>query len=95
MFLNFFKIRCTIQKKVCDIIVDSGSTENIVSRSLIKALILATEKHPHPYRVGWIKKGTDTQVTEVCRISFSIGKFYQDEITCDVLETEACHLLLD
>ena len=68
--------------------------EKIVSRSIVKALSLATEKHPHPYRVGWIKKGTDTQVTEVCRISFSIGKFYQDEITCDVLEMDASHLLL-
>ena len=66
--------------------MDSGRIENIISRSLVKALSLTTEKHRHPYRVGWIKRGTDSQVTAVCHISFSIGKFYQDEITCDVLE---------
>ena len=51
-------------------------------------------KQPHPYKIGWIKKGTDMVVNEVCKVQFSIGKFYQDEITYDVVDMNACHLLL-
>lgn len=93
-----FRIRCTIKKKVCDITIDSGSCENIISKSLIiikkKTLELPTFKYPHPYKIGWIKKGIELAVNEVCIVSFSIGKFYQDEISRDVVDMKACHLLL-
>ena len=34
---NLFRTWCTIKGKVCDVIIDSGSYENIISKSLIKA----------------------------------------------------------
>lgn len=73
---------------------DSGSCENIVSYALVKALGLKTEPHPCPYKVGWIKKGPESKLIEICRVPFSIGRCYKDEITCDVIEMDACHLLL-
>ena len=34
------------------------------------------------------------QVDKVCKIPLSIGKFYQDEVVCDVVDMDACHVLL-
>lgn len=49
---SIFKTKCTINKKVCEVIIDSGSSENIISKSLVKAISLTTLKHPHPYFMG-------------------------------------------
>jgi hypothetical protein len=34
------------------------------------------------------------KITETCHIKFSIGKNYVDEVTCDVVEMDACHIIL-
>lgn len=65
-----------------------------MSWALVKALSLTTEKHPRPYKVGWIRRGVGSTITEVCKVPLSIGKSYQDENTCDVLEMDACHIIL-
>ncbi|KAJ4719236.1 RNA-directed DNA polymerase [Melia azedarach] len=64
---KIFCTKGTIKNKVCKLIIDSGSSENIVSKALVNALNLPTEKHPSPYKIGWIKKGTETRVTEMCK----------------------------
>ena len=46
-----------------DLIIDSGSVENIASKSLVIKLGLKIEKHPSPYKICWIKKGMKTLVT--------------------------------
>jgi hypothetical protein len=61
---------------------------------MVIKLGLKMEKHPSPYKIGWIRQGAETKVTEICCIQFSIGKNYQDEITCDVVEMDACHMIL-
>ncbi|KAB5537834.1 hypothetical protein DKX38_015367 [Salix brachista] len=90
---NIFRTRCTVNKKVCDVIIDNGSSENLVSKAMVRKLGLKTEKHPSPYSIGWIRRA-EAKVTEVCRIQFSIGKNYVDEITFDVVEMDACHMIL-
>lgn len=53
---NLLRTRGTILGKVCDIIVDNGSTDNLISDQAVKKLGLRVENHPKPYKVGWIKK---------------------------------------
>ncbi|XP_011002776.1 PREDICTED: uncharacterized protein LOC105109690 [Populus euphratica] len=91
---NIFRTRCTVNKRVCDIIIDSGSSKNIISKAMVTKLGLQTRKHPAPYKIDWIKHGTEVKVTEVCHIKFSIGKNYANEVTCDVVEMDACHIIL-
>jgi predicted SprT family Zn-dependent metalloprotease len=75
-------------------IIDGGSRENVVSKEMVWKLGLKTEKHPAPYKIRWIKQGTETLVTERCRFTFFIHKHYSDSILCDVVEMNACHLIL-
>lgn len=60
-----------------------------------KRLDLSTKFHPKPYKTSWIKKGIETKMTMICKVSFSIGNHYQDVVTCDVVDMDAYHMLLD
>ncbi|KAJ4718976.1 RNA-directed DNA polymerase [Melia azedarach] len=91
---KIFRTKGTIKNKVCKVIIDIGSNENIVSKALVNALDLPIEKHSSPYKIGWIKKGTETRVTEVCKLPFSIGEFYKTDVLYDVVDMDACHVLL-
>ncbi|KAL5719734.1 hypothetical protein ACHQM5_012479 [Ranunculus cassubicifolius] len=61
---------------------------------MVGKLGIPTMEHPHPYKLQWLNKGSEVSVTKQVLISFSIGKIYHDEILCDVIPMDACHLLL-
>jgi hypothetical protein len=46
---NTFRTRCTYGGKVCQVIIDSGSCENMVSKEMVDKLKLRHETHSHPY----------------------------------------------
>ena len=81
-----FHTRCTVQGSLCDLIIDSGSQENIISKYVMEKLQLETETHPKPYVIWWIKEVDGIMVNERCKVSFIIGK-YNDKVYCDVV----CH----
>ncbi|XP_021831119.1 uncharacterized protein LOC110771169 [Prunus avium] len=91
---NIFQSTCTIGGKVCRLVIDSGSCENVVADEAVQKLGLATEKHPHPYKLSWLKKENDVSVSRRCLVSFSIGTKYQDQVWCDVITMDTCHILL-
>ncbi|GJS32473.1 transposon ty3-I gag-pol polyprotein [Tanacetum coccineum] len=61
------EVVCTSHGKVCDIIIDGGSFENV----------------------------KEFKVSKRCLVQFSIGEKYKDEVVCDVVPMDACHLLLE
>lgn len=48
---KIFKTCGTINDKVCNMIIDSESSENIVLKELVDVIRLSTEKHLAPYRI--------------------------------------------
>ncbi|GKB01328.1 hypothetical protein Tco_0829372 [Tanacetum coccineum] len=44
--------------------------------------------------IGWIKKVPALKVVEICKVPLVIGKHYNELVTCDVVDIEACHVLL-
>ena len=84
-----FRTRCIINNKLFELIIDSGSCENIISREVEKVWKFPVEKHPNPYTIGWIKVAEKIEVKERCKVLFSIGK-YRDEVYCDVVDMDAC-----
>jgi hypothetical protein len=91
---NLFHSTCTIEGKVCKLIIDGECCENVVAGKAVQKLDLDIEKHPTPYRLEWLKKGNKVIVSKRCLVKFSIGTKYKDKTWCDVVAMDACHLLL-
>ncbi|XP_074301520.1 uncharacterized protein LOC141632918 [Silene latifolia] len=75
-------------------IIDGGSCTNVSSTTLVSKLSLPTQDHPNPYKPRWLNKGSEVRVDKQCIVSFSIVNVYKDEVLCDVVPMDACHLLL-
>jgi len=73
---QIFYSRCSVKEKLCNHIIDNGSCENIVFRTLVNHLKLETKPRHHPFPIGWIKKDPSIKITDLYHVPFSIGKFY-------------------
>ena len=92
---NIFHSRCTIQGKVCSLIIDGGSCANVASSTMVEKLKLPAITHPHPYTIQWLNQGKGIKVNSRCLVSLSIGKHYSDKVWCDIIPMDACHILLE
>jgi hypothetical protein len=90
---RLFRTACKTKDWVCKVIVDSGSTDNLVSTEMVEKLELETTDHPIPYKVSWLQKGHQVSVAKQCLVEFKIGE-YNDKVLCDVIPMDVCHLLL-
>jgi hypothetical protein len=88
-----FRNACKTKDRVCKVIVDNGSTDNLVSTEMVEKLELGIVVHPIPYKVSWLQKGHQVTVTKQCLVEFKIGG-YRYEILCDVICMDVFHLLL-
>ncbi len=91
---RIFHSSCNIGGKVCSLIIDGGSCENVIAQEVVDKLVLKTQDHPQPYKLSWLKIGNAIEVTKQCLVLFSIGKKFEDQVLCDVVQINVCHLLL-
>lgn len=54
---TLFWTTCKAGGKVCKVIIDSGSTKNLVSLKIVEKLKLRIIPHPFPYKVSCLTKG--------------------------------------
>ncbi|XP_048619971.1 uncharacterized protein LOC125590446 [Brassica napus] len=90
---NIFHTRCSIDHKVCSLIIDGCSCTNVASKYLVDKLGLVKTAHPRPYRLKWFNDETELKIAEQVVVSFGIGK-YHDQVKCDVVPMQAGHILL-
>lgn len=74
-------------------IIDSGSTDNLVATEMVENLGSKWLNHLTPYKVSWLLKGHQLLVDEQCEVQFHIGK-YKDKVICDIMPMDICHILL-
>jgi len=53
---NIFHTRCLFNDKVCNMIINSGSSTNVASVTLVRKLGLNTIKHEMPYQLQWLNE---------------------------------------
>jgi hypothetical protein len=75
-------------------ILNNGSQENLISKSIVDKLHLPVDPHPHPYALGWKDHGSSSKITHTCIVLFSFGPKFVDKVTCDVTDMDCCGLLL-
>jgi len=82
-----------IKEKLCRIIVDNGSCNNIASQELVDRIELKQRCHPNPYKMQWLNDCGTLCVSHVVTVPFSIRR-YNDHVDCDVVPMQVCQLLL-
>jgi hypothetical protein len=55
---RLFRTSCKTKDRVCKVIVDSGSTDNLVSMEMVEKLELETTDHPSRIKFHGYKKDT-------------------------------------
>ena len=90
---NLFHTQGMIKDKLCSIIIDNGSCNNIASQELVERMGLKQRRHPSPYKIQWLNKCGMLRVSNIVTVPFSIGK-YNDHVEYDVVPMQACQLLL-
>jgi hypothetical protein len=91
---SLFRTTCKTKYRVCKVIISSGSTDNLLSIEMVEKLELETIADPNPYKFSWLQKGHQVMVTKQCLVEFKIGG-YRDEILCDVIPMDVCHVFLE
>lgn len=91
---NMVKTHCSIKNKVCNLIVDNGSIENLVSQNSVDYLKLSIELHEKPHTLGWVNNGSKLRVTLPSRVPISIGKHYREDAIYDIIDMDVFHILL-
>jgi hypothetical protein len=79
---------------VCNVIIDNKSGENVASNYIEEELKFPMINHPYPYKPQWLNRDNEVKVSQHSIISFSIDKNYKENVWCDVIPMDTCHIHL-
>ena len=91
---ELFHIRVISKHQNIDTLFDSGSQVNLISKEIVKKLGLATTPHKKPYPLGWLNEKAQLQVTRQCKLKFSFGSAFVDEVELDIVHLDICGIVL-
>ena len=91
---EIFHIRVVSKYQKIDTLFDSGSQVNLISEAIVKKLGLATTPHNKPYSLGWLNDKAQLQVTRQCKLKFSFGSAFVDEVELDIISLDICGIVL-
>lgn len=84
---------CKQKGKCCKLIIDNGSTNNLVSLEKVDKLGLERMAHPTPYKVSWLQKGHQVLRKKQFQVDFQIGT-YRNQVLCGIMHMGVYHVLL-
>ena len=90
---TIFHTRCTVRNQCINMIIDSGSSCNLINARVVHDLQLPTKLRTLQYGLNGINSGASQLITHTCDVHITIGS-YKDVITCDVSQMECTHILL-
>ena len=61
---DIFRTRCHIKNKVCSMMIDGGSCNNVVSIGLVENLNFKALKYPRPYKLQWLNNCREVKVNK-------------------------------
>eukprot|EP00253_Pinus_taeda_P032319 PITA_32319 len=91
---ELFHIRVISKYQKIDTLFDSGSQVNLISEAIVKKLGVATTPHKKPYPLGWLNDKVQLQVTRQCKLKFSFGSTFVDEVELDIIPLDICGIVL-
>ena len=75
------ELRVISNHQKIDTLFDSGSQVNLISEAIVKKLRLLTTPHKKPYPLHWLCDKAKLQVTRQCKLKFSFGSTFVDEVS--------------
>lgn len=87
---NVFYTTCNVGGKVCNMIIDGGSCENVVPQEVIDKLKLIAEDNTN---TPGLMKVVKIKVSKRCLVNFSISEYF-DDVCNDIVPMDVCHILL-
>ena len=70
---KLFRIKCTIECKCCDFIIDNNSSEKLMSSEVVHMLKLNCTPNLGAYRVSWLQNGHRVTTRKQCLIFLILG----------------------
>ena len=66
---SVFHTYITYEGKNYKLIIDGGSSANIIAKTALEKMSLKVEPHPHPYNVDWVDKNAQSITSVVKSLS--------------------------